>query len=238
MFVKVTGDVYDNDNPADYSPMHFYTLEVGRENIHVKLGDTSARTISRLVNDDRFVHYQTKADFIRDAVVHRLHFLVENVLNDPKLTQQLEREFRQERLFISIGKLEQARVTIEKAGDQFCTIMRDRMGKGQPLDPDERDILDGFWKGSAGNLPPDLFAEFTMLRLYFIPHPDEFPDWYDPGLEDEEWHRDWQSRCAFWDKGDHTYVTQITRETANGFIDFDQQYHDAQKRAAEAKKSV
>lgn len=70
------------DTPDSYSPNKFYTRSTDskghREEIRLKLSPDLADALSIIVQSKAIPEYRTVQDIIRDAIVHRLHYLHES----------------------------------------------------------------------------------------------------------------------------------------------------------------
>jgi hypothetical protein len=200
MFVELTGDRYDKNDPGQYDPDHFYTLETGREQIQTRTSESVKRCISRLVEDPRFIHYQTSADFLRDAIVHRMHYWLEQVKN-PVTRAEIEQLLEDERLRNRILSRKRDRATATEVADELVNQMRDVIAKGlDPVDSNMADI-DRFIEGHADLLDRDRFTELYVLRLYFLMSPGDLLEQY-PALDDTQFLTDyvkrWEMRQAYW----------------------------------------
>jgi hypothetical protein len=86
------GDTWALDN-NDYSPDKFYTKSTdGRGNselLNVKVSPFVFGIIAELVESPDFPDYKTKADVVRDALVHRLYH-VRKMAKDPRVMASLQ----------------------------------------------------------------------------------------------------------------------------------------------------
>ena len=67
----------------------------GRGNGHevrVRVQPTVAGQIQSIIEQRRIPEYHTMADLVRDAIVHRLKYLEQEVLDDPALTRAMRTE--------------------------------------------------------------------------------------------------------------------------------------------------
>lgn len=124
VYVPVSGDDYDPDDPSIYDERHFYTTETGTETLRVRVSSRVARAVVEVVNQPNYVHYRTPSDFLRDAVIHRLHYL-SHELSDPVVRQILDALLNDEREHaVILGFEERA-----KAEEKEATIIASRYWK-------------------------------------------------------------------------------------------------------------
>lgn len=79
---------------AAYSIDGYYTRSKDQQGhstvYHVRMPDFVAGRIAAIIESKTVPDYKTAADFIRDAIVHRLHYLSEQVITG-KLSDELQR---------------------------------------------------------------------------------------------------------------------------------------------------
>jgi hypothetical protein len=79
-----------------YSPHHLYTGSTdGKGNSHevrVRIPPTVAGQIASMIEQRAVPGYRTGADFVRDAIIHRLKFLVDEMVDNPKVLRGVKGE--------------------------------------------------------------------------------------------------------------------------------------------------
>jgi len=77
---------WELEHPDDCSPDRFYTKATDNhghsELVHLKVPPGTLSTIAQIVQSRAIPEYRTSHDLIRDAIVHRLHYLRESGLVD------------------------------------------------------------------------------------------------------------------------------------------------------------
>jgi len=209
MFVPLTGDKYDDGDPTAYSRRHFYTLESGRENMQARVNDRISRLIGMAVEHPQFPHYQTKADFIRDAIVHRLHD-IDDLVMDREFMREYERELAGERNMLAIQELKRQEELLRAATQDAIDLLRKRIETHTALSDTEDQM---FWTHLAmyrRDISTEQEAELRLLLLYFAPSP---ADLRNLGRHPEEHEIEaWRMRQEFWKDTD--YIPTLDYEHA------------------------
>ncbi len=85
-------DRWQTSQPQGYNPNAYYTKASDTKGhsakITVKVPVNVAGEISAAVQSGKIDGYKTVQDFVRDAVIHRLHF-IEPILEDPDLKRKI-----------------------------------------------------------------------------------------------------------------------------------------------------
>lgn len=96
-----TFDPWDTERGYEYNPDHFYTRSTNKHDhsvdLRFKLPPHIGSMLSEIVDSKRFPALRSVNDFCRDAVIHRLHYLNEQIANG-KFERGLSLEMRLARL--------------------------------------------------------------------------------------------------------------------------------------------
>lgn len=209
MFVPVTGDKYDDKDPSAYSRRHFYTLETGRENIQVRMSDRIARLIGMAVENPQLEHYQTKADFVRDAVIHRLHD-IDSMVMDREFMREYQRTLADELNMLAIQGLKRKEELLRSATQDAIDLLRKRIETHTGLTDIEDQM---FWLHLANHrrdISTEQEAELRLLLLYFALSPADIRA--SGRHPDEHEIEQWRMRQEFWKDTD--YIPTLDYEHA------------------------
>lgn len=127
----------------DYSPDEFYTKATNKHDhsstpYSVRVDPTTSAQVSALIASGKIPHYKTPSDFFRDALVHRLHYLVYRMdLGSDEMRELLSRTREQARLDMLASQtadiekmIETARKGINDAMIKGDVYMRDQIREG------------------------------------------------------------------------------------------------------------
>jgi len=107
----------------DYSPDEFYTKATNKHDhssapYSVRVDPSMSAQISALIQSGKIPHYRTPSDFFRDAITHRLHYLVNRMdLGTPELMELLARTRTQARLDMMAAEVADLDKMIKTARD-------------------------------------------------------------------------------------------------------------------------
>ena len=209
MFVKLTGDKFDPNDPTNYSDRNFYTLETGRENIQVRVSDRVSRTIKNMVNNPALQHYQTQSDFVRDAIMHRLHDLTRLVM-DREMIRELEDLFANEANLQQIHEWKRQQELLRTATQDAIDLLRQNIEMKRALPPEQDTSFHLLLNKNRHHLHPDQEAELRLLLLYFAQYPADIRE---EVRHPEDWEIErWRMRQTFWKDDD--YIPQMDYERA------------------------
>lgn len=85
-------NTWDTDADPDYTPDKFYTRsdkKTQTRQVRVFLSDDQLAEIARLVQGKEVVEYTTLQDFVRDAVHHRLHWVMKERVQTPESAMRM-----------------------------------------------------------------------------------------------------------------------------------------------------
>jgi len=211
MYIKLTGDKFDDNDPTAYSRHHFYTLETGRENIQVRVSDRVSRTIKTLVNHPQLDHYQTQSDFVRDAIMHRLHDL-ETMTMDRELMNQLMEDFENEATMQRIHAWRRQEDLLRTAANDTIDLLKTKVERERHLTPSEETTFYDFLNKNRLRLSPENEAEIRLLLLFFTPSPAQIIEMEGRHPDDHEMEA-WVYRSKVWN-GDDLAVVDLSPRVA------------------------
>lgn len=113
----------------DYSPDEFYTKATNKHDhsstpYSVRVDPTTSAQISALIASGKIPHYKTPSDFFRDALVHRLHYLVYRMdLGTDEMREMLSRTREQARLDMLASQVADIEKMIQTAQDGMNNAM-------------------------------------------------------------------------------------------------------------------
>lgn len=124
------GDGWDLTDTG-YSLDRFYTAtkigDTEAEKIQLKLPSTVWARVCALVSDNSFPQYRTPHDAIRDAITHRLHYLVsEGYTLDEDVRDWIQLQVRQGEVERRQAMMRAARETVTKIGEALGEAEREK----------------------------------------------------------------------------------------------------------------
>lgn len=109
----------------DYSPDEFYTKATNKHDhsstpYSVRVDPSTSAQISALIASGKIPHYKTPSDFFRDALVHRLHYLVYRMdLGTDEMRELLSRTREQARMDMLAAQVADIEKMIDTAQEQI-----------------------------------------------------------------------------------------------------------------------
>lgn len=139
---------------GDYDPDEFYTRAVNQHDhsvvLSVRVDPGVMAEIDSMISQRTIPHYKNRTDFIRDALVHRLHYVMEKYedLQTPEFQMMLALEMEQSRV-------EQARRSVQTVEKLIADA--------------KANVADARAKGDAGWL--ERTRESLVRQLEWVPEP-------------------------------------------------------------------
>lgn len=113
---------------SGYNEDDFYTRSTDghghQRHVRVNFPPSVVGQIAEIIQSGRIGAYKTSQDFIRDAVVHRLHYLNEELLNDPRLKRALTAEVRKSRMQAITAEQNELAGLVEACREAIMTAVR------------------------------------------------------------------------------------------------------------------
>ena len=118
-------DRWGVSTPSGYNPNAYYTQASDKKGHSAKMGVkipvTIAGEVGVVVSSDKIPEYRTVQDFIRDAIIHRLHD-IQQILDDPDLERKLTMYTIHDEAMRSKQARDQYADMMESLQDQFTHL--------------------------------------------------------------------------------------------------------------------